>query len=240
MRIALLADIHGNIDAMEKVLEFLDGQSIDQYACVGDVVGYGASPRLCLERIRSITSLVVAGNHDHAAVGLTPVDHFNRDAKRAVLWTSQQLEEEDKKFLKELPLMVDTEFGTLVHATPDAPGRWHYIYTDLDALLCFEVFKTQICFTGHSHIPIIFASGDPVSYTTRPRVKLSKEKKYLVNVGSVGQPRDGDCRSCVVIYDDEERIIETHRISYDIEKSQSRILSAGLPDSLAIRLALGQ
>ena len=235
-----MADIHGNLDALETVLEFLKGQRIDQYVCLGDVVGYGADPRACLETIRQTVSVLVAGNHDHAAVGLTPTDHFNRDARRAVLWTSDQLTEEDKGFLKAVPLLVETEFGTVVHATPEAPHQWRYIYTDLDAMVCFESLKTQMCFLGHSHVPIVFQSGDQVSYTTRPRVKLGKERKYIVNVGSVGQPRDGDCRACVVIYDEDERIVETHRLQYNMEQSQGKIRKAGLPDSLAARLAYGQ
>jgi len=235
-----MADIHGNLVALEEMLGFLDEQGVDQYACLGDIVGYGANPSECVSRVKALTPLCVPGNHDAAAIGTTSIANFNRDAKIAVQWTADQLTGEDKEFLGNLPLRLDAEFGTLVHATPDTPGAWHYIYTDLDAHLCFEAMDGKICFIGHSHIPILYSSGTPIGYSRKPKVKLSKGKKYLVNVGSVGQPRDGDARSCAVIYDDEQMTIETHRIPYDVERSQDRILAAGLPESLAYRLEFGQ
>jgi len=240
VRIAVMADIHGNLVALEEILGFLEEQKVDQYVCLGDIVGYGANPSECIARVREKECLCVPGNHDAAAVGKTSIANFNKDAKEAVEWTSGQLSESDRIFLMNLPLKVEMDYGTLVHATPDAPGAWHYIYTDLDALLCFEAMQGKVCFIGHSHVPVVYFSGDSVGYTRKPKVKLSKKRKYLVNVGSVGQPRDGDARSCVVIYDDEQMIVETFRVRYNVERSQSRILAAGLPHSLAYRIEFGQ
>jgi len=240
MRVAIISDIHSNLEALEAVLEDAGEQRIDEFYCLGDIVGYGANPNECLQRVRDLTEQVVAGNHDHAVVGLTDISYFNLHARRAVTWTTETLLKEHSEYLRRLPFSLQRGQIFLVHATPSDPPAWNYLLSSQIARDEFETFDGQLCFIGHSHQPIIFSrrEGDqrwPAElYTCRP------DDRYIINVGSVGQPRDGDPRASYAILDDQRGTVQLRRVKYDIQTAQRKILQAGLPPLLAVRLAHGE
>lgn len=241
MRYAILSDIHANYDALETVLGILEKENIDNYVCLGDVVGYGAEPSRCLQTVREKCVACIAGNHDFAAVEKTNIEFFNQFAKEATLWTRKQLSEEERKWLEELPLVqdVDDQF-TIVHGTLYSPPLFDYIQTSFDAYLSLQVLQKQVCFLGHSHVPITFLMSDSIKYTLDPEIKLEEGVKYLVNVGSVGQPRDDNPKAAFAIYDTDKSVVEIRRVEYDIESTISKIGNAGLPEVLGERLRFGR
>jgi predicted phosphodiesterase len=244
VRLAVLSDIHGNLEALEAVLDHVEGQSVDQVVCLGDIVGYGADPNLCLDRIRQVARKAVAGNHDYAAVGLTDPSGFNRPAREAIRWTSPMLLHDHRRYLEGLPLTltIPEVEATLVHATPSRPEDWYYLFSRVDAVEEFGAFKTLCCFVGHTHLPVVFVEGPggDVSAGDMDRLQLEEGYRYLINVGSVGQPRDGDPRSAYIVVDWEASMCRLHRVEYDFRKTQNKILQAGLPPILAERLAHGR
>lgn len=240
VRYALLSDIHSNLEALEAVLEDIAGQAVDELLCLGDLVGYGADPNECVRRIRGLTSHVVIGNHDSAVVGLTDVSNFNAHARRAVAWTAEIIEPEQARYLSRRPFTDRIDDGLLVHATPSEPAAWHYLLSTQAARSEFPSFSESICFIGHSHQPVFFSSdGAPHSRKT-DRLSCDPGLRYIVNVGSIGQPRDGDPRSCYAIYDADSRTVQLRRVAYDIKSAQRKILKAGLPPVLAARLSRGE
>jgi len=241
MRYGLVADIHGNLEAFSAVLKELDKEKVAQVICVGDIVGYGADPRACLNKIKNLSILSVAGNHDWAAVKKTDVDYFNTHAKEAVLWTERQLKKDDAAFLKDLPLLIEKENFQLVHASLVNPSEWRYVFNFYDAKSNFTLMKKSLLFIGHSHVPVMFfMSKGRIGYSMRSHLKIKDEVKYIINVGSVGQPRDGDPRACYVIYNDAKKEIIYKRTAYSVEKAQSKIRKAGLPEIEAARLSDGR
>ena len=240
MRYGIISDIHSNLEALETVLAELDRDEIDQIVCVGDIVGYAACPVQCLDAVRSRELPCVAGNHDYAAIDRTSIQYFNPDARDAILWTREQLPQEASDYLASLPLTLDFDDFTLAHGTLQTPELFDYIQTIYDAHLSFEALETPICFLGHSHVPITFFDDDPISYFMEPEIPLSESEKLLVNVGSVGQPRDQDPRASYAVYDTDERMIWIRRIVYDVEQASQRIRDAGLPAMNADRLTYGR
>ena len=241
MRYAIFSDVHSNLEAFESVLQAFKEEKVDKYFFVGDIVGYGADPKECIKLLKKLQAVSVCGNHDWAAVGKTSISYFNEYAKAAVLWTRDALNEEEREFLKSLELVYQDADLTLVHGTLDAPGDFNYIFDTYTALQTIGLLKTQVGFVGHSHTPFIIKSeqGFPV-IVGENKAKIEKDKKYLVNVGSVGQPRDGDPRAAYCVYDKKENTIEIKRVIYDIKSAQNKILKAGLPEILADRLAEGR
>ncbi|MEM7260724.1 MAG: metallophosphoesterase family protein [Planctomycetota bacterium] len=240
MRYAIISDIHGNREALDTVLASIAEQNCDEIICLGDIVGYGAEPGYCLDKIREISKVVVAGNHDYAALGKINIDYFNPHARQATLWTRDQLSEDQKQYLADLPLTVVLEKCTVVHGSLDSPELFDYIQTSYDAYLTMEQLTNQVCFIGHSHVPITFLLDEVITYTLDPKIDLSAYAKAIVNVGSVGQPRDNNPLACFAIYDDGSSEVELIRVEYDIERSAAKILEAGLPDFLAERLIVGR
>jgi len=241
MKHAILSDIHGNLEAFQAVLKDLSQEKIDQVFFLGDIVGYGADPDKCIESIQELTSCVVAGNHDWAAVGLTDTSYFNPAAKTAVEWTAKKISENHQEFLKKLPLLQNHPNLTLVHAAPHQPEEWDYTRSPHEASLSFQHFDQQICFIGHSHVPLAFEQNEEgttyvLPYTT---FTLRDSYRYIINTGSVGQPRDGDSRASYGIYSPDDSRFILKRISYNIKRAQKKILDAGLPHFLALRLASG-
>lgn len=239
MRTAVLSDIHGNLEALEAVLGACRASGVDDYICLGDVVGYGASPNECVEQVRALTDRVVAGNHDHAAVGLTDLNAFNSLARTAAVWTAGQLTGENAEYLRERPMILETADAVFVHATPYEPGAWHYVFGVDDAEACFAQTDRQICFLGHSHVAFICVArgqGQEMAVAS----PISDGCRYVVNAGSVGQPRDFDPRAAFALWDRSHREIRVVRVDYDIAGAQRRIVAAGLPPSLAERLAFGR
>ncbi len=241
-KVGVISDIHGNLHALNTVLEKLDEEKVDMIICCGDVVGYGARPNECVNVIRERQIPTIAGNHDHAALLLTDITNFNEIAKAAVLWTKKVLTEENMDWLRERALTLrDTANNAYyVHASPKEPGEWHYILTMGEARTNFNYFTEQICFIGHSHQPFIIENDEGnLACPTRPEIEMKDGCRYLINVGSVGQPRDRNPRACYVIIDYEKKKLEIKRCDYNLEEAQKAINDAGLPRELAERLALG-
>lgn len=242
MKYAVIGDIHGNLEALDAVLEDAESQGVDEYVSVGDIVGYNANPRECLKKLRDIGCLMVKGNHDHYCSIDTVLNGFNPLAAKVIRWTREQLSEEEKKFLSDLPYKRRVANFTIVHSTLDMPEKWGYVFDRYEADANFTYQRTAVCFYGHTHVPLAFERdelGDVCQgrYTT---IKIMIGRKYFVNTGSVGQPRDGDPRASYGIYDLDERQIELRRLEYDRETAQNKVLAAGLPKELALRLELGQ
>lgn len=240
MRFALFADIHGNLEAFRAVLGTLQNGRIDRHICVGDIVGYGANPGECIKLVKDLDCLAVAGNHDWAAVDLASIDYFNPYAKEAVLWTRSQLSQEDRDFLKGLELVREPHGFTIVHATLKAPEEWNYIFSASDAHENFQLLSNCLLFVGHSHVPIIFEENGGYRYHFGRKVNLKEGQKYIINIGSVGQPRDGDPRASFFIYDTESRQVELRRVEYNVDEAMRKIVEANLPPVLAWRLREGE
>ena len=241
MKWAILSDVHGNLEALQAVIADLHREKAERIAFLGDAVGYGANPDECLLLIRERTEWMVAGNHDYGAVGLTDVSYFNPAAKAAILWTGKKLSAEGTAFLRGLPLLSQVAGITFVHATPNAPGEWNYIFTFPEAEEAFSSMGGELAFIGHSHSPLILAKKGDENVTAPGGEEITLEKgiRYIINVGSVGQPRDGNPKAAYGLYDEAERRFILKRVPYDIQTAQKKIISAGLPRSLAQRLSEG-
>jgi predicted phosphodiesterase len=240
MKYAILADIHGNLEALQVVLEDCKAQGVTHYACLGDVVGYNANPKECLDIIRGMGMPVVKGNHDEYCSTDTALDGFNAHAAEAVEWTRQQLSDEDRQWLRDLKYLRLVANFTIVHATLDVPQRWGYVFDKLAAAASFTYQNTSVCFFGHTHVPVAFIRDTVVRGGTYSKFKVEPGRKYFVNVGSIGQSRDGVAKATYVIYDMNEGTIELRRLDYDMPTTQRKIIEAGLPPRLAERLALGK
>ncbi|MHC4971105.1 MAG: metallophosphoesterase family protein [Planctomycetota bacterium] len=242
MRYGVFGDIHGNLHALRAVLKAYESERIDTYLCTGDLVGYGAFPKECIDIARDLCEHVVAGNHDFAVCGRLTLEFFNSYAKSAVLWTREALSDEDLAYLRALPLMMQVNaFVTLAHATVYDAHTFDYIQTQYDAHLSLQELGTPCGFVGHSHIPITFAlKNEVVSWTMEPTIDLDTCEKVLVNVGSVGQPRDENPMAAYAILDTDERKIWIKRVEYDIDGAVAAIAEHKLPDILGERLRLGK
>jgi len=240
LKCAIFGDVHANYDALEVVLADIEAQKPDAVYCTGDIIGYGAEPARCMEAVEALGCPIVAGNHEYAVIGKTDVSYFNPEALEGVMWTRAHLTEEEILAIRRMELTLSVEAGLLVHSTPADPEEFGYIFTLPDALRAFGVMEVPVCFVGHSHIPITFWLDNGVQYDTSPRIDLSGAEKAIVNVGSVGQPRDRNPQAAYGLYDTETRVVEIRRLDYDVEAAARKILDAGLPETNAYRIALGQ
>jgi len=240
MKYAIIADIHANWEALQVVLEDTRSQKCTHYACLGDVVGYNANPKECLDVIRTMGMPCVKGNHDEYCSGETNLEGFNPHAAEAINWTRNQLTDEDRLWLRDLKYIKLVANFSLVHATLDGPQRWGYVFDKLAAAASFTYQNTSVCFFGHTHVPVAFIRDSVVRGGTYSKFKVEPGRKYFVNVGSVGQSRDGVPKATYVVYDLDEGSIELRRLDYDIPTTQRKILAAGLPPRLAERLAFGK
>jgi diadenosine tetraphosphatase ApaH/serine/threonine PP2A family protein phosphatase len=241
VKLGLFSDIHGNHAALVRVIEFLRDRGATSFVCAGDIVGYGPEPAACVELVRGLRGTVVAGNHDWGVVGRLPATAFNEAARAALEWTRGRLSEDALAFLDSLALVEDSAPLHLVHSAPSAPEQWEYVFSVREAEEEMDSFAQPICVVGHSHYT--FAAErrhgetrllSPAGFVVRP------DARYLVNVGSVGQPRDGDPRSACALYDTETYEFSFFRLEYDLPSVQAQIRAAGLPSFLADRLALGR
>jgi predicted phosphodiesterase len=240
MRYGIIADIHGNLEGLQVVLADIKEQKCTHVVCLGDVVGYGANPKECLDIIRGMNIPMVKGNHDEYIGSSEDPEGFNDAAAEAVSWSRNQLTEDDRRWLRELKYFRLVANFSIVHATLDAPQRWGYVFEKLEAAASFTYQNTQVCFFGHTHVPVAFIRDTGIRGGTYSKFRVESGKKYFVNVGSVGQPRDGDPRAAYVIYDLPQQTIELRRLDYDIATAQRKIRAAGLPERLAERLATGR
>lgn len=238
---AILSDIHGNLEALETVLADVETHKPDSIQCLGDFVGYGASPNECIDRLRPMIEHAVVGNHDLAACGKLRLTYFNANAAMAAQWTEAALTPDNRRYLEELPYSVKWRDVVLVHASPAEPEDWHYVLSPVEAEAEMNAYEESLCLIGHSHYPGTFDRyNGHVRYTRTHDIKLESGHRYLVNVGAVGQPRDSDPRAAYVLYDDEARTIRHVRLEYDVAGAMKRILDAGLPRFLAERLQWGE
>lgn len=240
MRFAIFGDIHANLHALQTVLADAREQKCTHFVCMGDVVGYNAFPHECLEIVRQLECPVVKGNHDEQASMMGDQEGFNPLAEEAMNWTRERLTREEKEWLRALRMQRQVRDFTIVHATLDTPHKWGYVFNQLDAAASFSYQHTAVCFIGHTHSPKAYIRDGSVRTVPLDVLSLEPGKKYLVNVGSVGQPRDGDWRSAYCIYDTDNREIQLRRLEYDLAGAQQAIIAAGLPKRLADRLAVGR
>ena len=240
MRYAIVSDIHGNLEALDAVLADATGRA-DAILCLGDVVGYGADPGACVERLAVRAQVITAGNHEHGVTGLLDLDWFNPYARAAAEWTRERLDDDHRSYLATLPLVAQVDDATLVHASPEAPEEWDYLLSPDDGWAAFPYFATRWCFVGHSHVPGMWSVGSSgPDFEPRPAIVTAEAgRRYIVNVGSVGQPRDRDPRAAYAIWDVDAGRVELRRVSYDIQAARDKIVAAGLPRYLADRLAAG-
>lgn len=238
---AILGDIHANIDALNVVLDDCRREGVTDFLCTGDVVGYNATPGECMKIVRELGCPVVKGNHDHYVSSEQDLSDFHPNAAAVVEWTRGQLTDEEMQWLRDLPF-TDKRMGiSVVHATWDNPEGFGYVFDLLQAESNFILQQTPLCFHGHTHCPMIYEKQMGGVYRIEAQeMTLQIGRKYFINVGSVGQPRDGDPRSAYALYEPATRKVRFRRLDYDIAAAQARIRAAGLPERLAERLALGQ
>ena len=240
MRLAILSDIHANLEATNAVLADAHECECTQFVCLGDVVGYNANPRECLEIVQKMNCPVVKGNHDEQASFEESSRDFNALAEMAINWTRGQLRDAEKEWLRSLPLIGAVRNFSIVHASLDSPGEWRYVLNTLDAAASFPCQETTVCFFGHTHVAGAFVRDEGVKSVKVDELQIEETKKYLINVGSVGQPRDGDWRAAYCIYHLDKNVVEQRRVEYDLKTAQQKIIKAGLPRMLAERLKLGR
>lgn len=242
-RLALISDIHANLEALTAVIDDARNEGADTFACLGDIVGYGADPVPCIDLVRSLDPLaVIQGNHDAYVANNLDLDSFNPLAAAATLWTRRHLDDQQRGWLESLPLRCDLEPDIeLVHATPSDPASWSYIRFAGEGALAMLDQTSRLCFYGHTHVPMAFRlTGGTVDQLTTGAYDLTTAERWLVNVGSVGQPRDGDPRAAWTLLDLEAQRVILRRVPYDIAACQAKIRAAGLPARLADRLAMGR
>lgn len=240
-KFAIFGDIHGNLEALQAVLYDAAQKGCTDYACLGDIVGYNANPAECVQIIRELNCPTVQGNHDEEASSLNDLSGMNPTATAALAWTRNQLSEDDKTWLRQLRKVRSVPPFTIVHSSLDQPGFWNYILNKFDALSNFPSQFTQLCFHGHTHVPkfFVFHAGQ-VEELIQYEIIMEPDKKYFINAGSVGQPRDGIPYASYATFTPSENRITIERVPYDIATTQAKILAAGLPDRLAARLEQGR
>ncbi|MBF0521032.1 MAG: metallophosphoesterase family protein [Nitrospirae bacterium] len=241
MPYAVISDVHANLTALEAVLKDIELRAIEDVYFTGDAVGYGPSPNQCVELLKKSCKILIAGNHDWAAINYTTADYFNDMALYAITWTADTLTPENIIEIENFKLLKSSaqRDALFVHATPKDPENWEYLMSINDARINFEHFEQRFCFIGHSHMPIMVSvdteSGKVI--TDKQRIELEADCRYIINVGSVGQPRDNDPRAAYAVVDDDTA--EIVRVEYDIRKTQSEMESVGLPARLIDRLEYG-
>ncbi len=246
MRIAILADVHSNLPALEAVVRDFETRDVDGVWSLGDCIGYGAEPFACMQMLTDLDSIIITGNHEEAALDLAKANGFNPTAEEAITWTRNNLSDEALSFIAELPMGTSPALGVyLFHGLPGRPESYlrtieiaEKVFMDLND----DDPRVKLAFFGHTHRRSVFTQlpGTPVT-TIDPELEviLAQGRKYLINPGSVGQPRNGDPRAHYLIYDTKNSSIEFYLVEYDVKKAQSRILEAGLPPALAARLSQG-
>jgi predicted phosphodiesterase len=241
MLCAVLSDVHANLEALDAVLKDVDRRNIPDILFLGDAVGYGPDPNECIDILVERSRVLLAGNHDRAAIGLTDITYFNVYARKAIEWTMVALTEKNKEILGAWPLEKEMkdEDVLLVHSTPKEPSEWHYLLTLWDAEMNFKYFDNRFCFLGHSHQPFVIEkvpSGELVTHKDGTRIR--EGSRYIINAGSVGQPRDGDPRACYAIINGGD--IDIVRVSYDIASVQNKMKKERLPEHLIERILTGK
>jgi predicted phosphodiesterase len=238
----IFSDVHSNLEALQAVLSDAKKRGVDAIICLGDIVGYGADPNACVETIASIpNSSACLGNHDAAVIDPNEREFLNPVAQAGVGYSADQLTSKNFAFLRSLPFIIENNSNFIAsHSSPYKPENWTYILEPVEAMDAFHVMTHSVAFIGHTHFPVVHnSSGSVRPMLAGDRAKINPEHKYIINVGSVGQPRDADPRAAYLIFDDEKMVAEVFRVNYDIENATRKILDAGLPPMLADRIRRG-
>jgi len=233
LRIAVLSDIHGNLEAFSVAIDYIRKHNIERVVCLGDIVGYGANPQECLDLVRSLTNSIVLGNHDEAVFAREKRSAFTPLARLSAEWTESQLNSASVTFLQSLPLKISSNEVVYLHSSPKNPGQWEYIFSSFEARLFHSFFSERLCFIGHTHLPGVYSMNPSVK-------KYDGEHRFIINVGSIGQPRDGDNRLSFGVLDTVEGSYENIRLVYNIEAAAKKIRETTLPRLLAARLFDGR
>ncbi|MGJ8676543.1 MAG: metallophosphoesterase family protein [Akkermansiaceae bacterium] len=237
LKTAIFSDIHANFNALEAVIKDAQSQNVQNFACLGDIVGYGPNPSDCIAAMQEINCVCVKGNHDDDASNDRNLENLNKQAKLSLEWTRKSLSDSQKSWLAQLPYQRRLGRNMLVHSSITKPETWEYVRNRFDAEVAMLNQQTPICFFGHTHVPVTYVKkGNSVTKLTDTDIELSPDEKYLINVGSVGQPRDGIAKACYAIFDREKRTISLRRVSYDIQSVVKEIDNLGLPSELGARL----
>lgn len=238
--VAIISDIHGNLHALRAVLADMENQGITERVCLGDIVGYGANPRECIEHVREGGFECVKGNHDEMVSADGALEGISDATREAILWARSALSDADRRWLGELPMTLQGRDYEGVHATLHHSADWPYVLMADMAALHFLHQTKPLCFIGHTHRPAMWVEGDPLGLDITSIENMKPDRRQLVNVGSVGQPRDREAQACYAVYRREQRDIWWRRVEYDIGGAQKAIIDAGLPPYLAQRLAIGR
>jgi predicted phosphodiesterase len=241
MRVGIISDVHGNLEALEQVLRAVEAEHCDEVVSLGDTVGYGPQPDACVAAISRVAVTSILGNHDDAVLGRTDPVSFNEFARKAVLWTRRAITVETRAELERYELYSRRGDTLYVHASIRDPQSWEYILYSSDAESNFSACTERICFIGHSHVPGGFERYPDgfIAPIRRTRIMLDDQNRYIINAGSVGQPRDGDPRACFALYDQENGVVEFRRVIYNVQRTQGCMRALKLPEFLAKRLQFG-
>ncbi len=235
----IFGDVHSNYEALTAVLDDMKNNGVEEFHCVGDLVGYAADPSICLEIIRDLDCKISAGNHDYGVAGKIDINNFTPPAHDAILWTRDALFEEDKDYLASLPLVIEHDSFTLAHGTLNDPIKFKYMTSYEIAEASFQYQKTRLCFVGHTHTPVVFTfNKGKIAHLTDKEVDITRYEKLTANTGSVGQPRDMNPKASYVIYDSNRETLIFKRVEYDIESAANKIYEAGLPRRNGDRLKI--
>ena len=232
MRIAIISDIHSNLPALEAVLRRIVDLKVDAMYCLGDIIGYGPFPNECVELVRTHCAAAVKGNHDSGLLGETPTEHFNKYGQAAIEWTKNKITPQNLEYLRSLPVSYVDHDCTLVHSSPHQPTEWTYLMNWDQAEENFSAFSTKTCFIGHTHVPVVIGEDSSMN-------RFRADQRFIINVGSVGQPRDGNPESALGLLDTDKKTYVLVRVAYDISKTAQAIQDAGLPAFLGRRLFQG-
>jgi diadenosine tetraphosphatase ApaH/serine/threonine PP2A family protein phosphatase len=242
MKYGFFSDVHANLEALKACIIDFRTEKLDKLFFLGDAVGYGPNPDECVKLIKDVATVKLMGNHDYAALGLMETEFFNQYAAESMGWTKSSISRKTIEIMSDFELQYMLDNLLLVHSSPREPELWHYILDMEDATESFEYFTQKICLLGHTHRPYIVykeKEGETVLSKQNEEI-ITEDRRYLVNIGSVGQPRDGDPRSCYLIYDVETGGIRHKRVSYNIKATQKDMAKIGLPEYLIERLAVGR
>lgn len=242
MKYAFFSDVHANLEALKAVILDFRAEKINKIFFLGDAVGYGPSPNECIELIDQVSKIKLMGNHDYAALGLMETEYFNQYAAESMNWTRNSLGRDKIEIMSDFELTAEVSNFLIVHSSPKEPQMWHYVLDMNDVEENFKFFKQRVCLIGHTHRPFIVSRNEEgnciISHKTEE--KIHENRQYLINIGSVGQPRDGDPRSCYLIYNTKSRTVRFKRVPYNFDETQKRMSAMGLPEYLIERLAVGR
>lgn len=246
MRVAFISDIHGNLEALASVMLDIRGKRVDKIVCLGDVIGYGVNPNECIAMVEAECAYSIIGNHEAAVFDMLISNDFNDLAKYAIEWTREHLSYKSVNFINSLTMVKEDGEFTSTHSTPYEPHLWYYISSIEDAVFNFNFFNTKFCLIGHTHVSgIIVMDENDTEVTVLQPVSFNYERdfgrdaKFIINVGSVGQPRDRNPKACYVIIDTDRKHISFERVPYDVVSYQKKMRIAGMPEFLIQRVADG-